>query len=156
MKPRSDVPLDEFRSFIASETFDRFLAELAVETSAVRWSKTVRLAIEANVDLMAERGSGEPVDAVLELPPRCRWQVIALRSTACDPAAQPDRRKRPAGEAKHLYSRCSAANSSLVTASRKEASAQCRHSSSMRASLTTNESLDSSPGCMVARRPRIS
>lgn len=81
MKRRSDVPLDEFRSFIASETFDRLLAELAVETSVVRWSKTVRLAIEANVDLMAERGSDEPFDAVLEVWWRSAKELASLAAS---------------------------------------------------------------------------
>ncbi len=67
MKRRSDVSLHDFRAFLASEAFDRLVAELAVQTSAVRWSKTVTLAIAANVELMAERGSEEPFDAVLEV-----------------------------------------------------------------------------------------
>jgi hypothetical protein len=67
IRRRSEVSLDDFRSFLASDTFDRLLADLAVETGAVRWSKTVALAIAANVELMAERGSDEPFDAVLEV-----------------------------------------------------------------------------------------
>ncbi len=78
MKRRSEVTLDVFRSFVASEPFDRLLEELAVATGAVRWCKTVALQIAANVALMAERGSDEPFDAILEVWWRSAKELSAL------------------------------------------------------------------------------
>jgi hypothetical protein len=82
MKRRSDVTLDQFRSFVASQAFDRLVEGLAVETSAVRWSKTVTLEIAANAALMAERGSDEPFDAILEVWWRSAKELSALAESS--------------------------------------------------------------------------
>jgi hypothetical protein len=97
MKRRREVTLDEFRSFVASEPFDRLLEELAVATGAVRWSKTVALQIAANVALMAERGSDEPFDAILEVWWRSANELstLAESSTARELLAEMEARQAP-------------------------------------------------------------
>ena len=67
VKRRPEVLLEDFRAFWTGQAFNRLLEELALQTGALRWQTSLTLNIDANLQLMAERGSGEPFDAMLEI-----------------------------------------------------------------------------------------
>ncbi|MEJ2575485.1 MAG: hypothetical protein P8106_02065 [Gammaproteobacteria bacterium] len=67
VRRREDVSLEDFRLFWKGQELNRLLEELALNTGAVRWSTSLTLNIEANLQLMAERDSTEPFDAMVEI-----------------------------------------------------------------------------------------
>jgi len=67
VRRREDVPLEDFRAFWKGREFNRLIEDLALNTGAVRWSTSLTLNIEVNLQLMAERESGEPFDAMIEI-----------------------------------------------------------------------------------------
>ena len=67
VKRRADVPLEDFRAFWGGREFNRLLEELALVTGALRFSTSLTLNVEVNIQLMAERNSGEPFDAMVEI-----------------------------------------------------------------------------------------
>jgi hypothetical protein len=67
VRRRSDVSLEDFRAFWSSKAFNTLLEELALSSGAVRWSTSLTLEIDVNIELMKERASEEPFDAMLEI-----------------------------------------------------------------------------------------
>jgi hypothetical protein len=67
VRRRADVPLEDFRAFWGGREFNRLLEELALVTGALRFSTSLTLNVEANIQLMAERNTEEPFDAMIEI-----------------------------------------------------------------------------------------
>lgn len=67
VKRRPEVLLEDFRAFWTGQAFNGLLEELALHTGALRWQTSLTLNVDANSQLMAERGSEEPFDAMLEV-----------------------------------------------------------------------------------------
>ena len=82
VRRKAEVPIEDFRTFWSSQAFESLLEELALATSAVRWSKSLTLDIDVNVELMLERGSEEPFDAILEIWWERARELVELLETA--------------------------------------------------------------------------
>ena len=67
VKSRSDLTPEEFRRYWNSAEFSALLEQLVQVTNARRVERNLTLLIDMNTELMRERGSKEPFDAVLEV-----------------------------------------------------------------------------------------
>ncbi len=67
VRRRPNLTIDEFRRFWNSHEFGELLEELRRLTGASRVQRSSTLVIDMNVELMQERGSAEPFDALLEV-----------------------------------------------------------------------------------------
>lgn len=66
LRRRDDVSPEEFRRLFESAEMERLQADVARVFRARRCARSVTLQIEANLQIRAERGSGEPFDGILE------------------------------------------------------------------------------------------
>lgn len=66
VKRRPELSVAEFRRFWNSSEFDALLAKLQETSAARRLQKSLTLLIDVNLQLMQERKTEEPFDALLE------------------------------------------------------------------------------------------
>ena len=66
VRKRADRSDEEFRRYWRNPRFDALIQRVVEDSGARRFSKTLTLRVEANLEMMRTRGTAEPFDAVLE------------------------------------------------------------------------------------------
>ncbi len=67
IKRRPELTVEDFRQYWNGAEFTGLVDRLGLALGAMRVETNLALMVEANVELMEERGSREPFDAVLEV-----------------------------------------------------------------------------------------
>jgi hypothetical protein len=67
VKAQPEIAAADFRRYLHSAEFTELMDQLARLSQASEYKLSLTLHIEANLDLMQERGGAEPFDAIIEI-----------------------------------------------------------------------------------------
>ncbi len=82
IRKKKDMSQSEFREYWDSPDFLEIIDKTIDVLKPVRYARNLTLQVEANVDIMASRGSDEPYDAIIEWWWDSAVQLAPLTGTA--------------------------------------------------------------------------